>query len=443
MSDASSTRPDAEGSEATGRVIEWLRQLHPTSRWDGLSHLSPDSKSIAIGRLGQSTSDWASELTQLNAEHVIATMAVFGGGRPANESLRAAVESVVNVILYTLCGFTIESTPPPEALLNVKRDVERGISPEQIRRAIQLTHADLTAAIYAAANQWGSVDRLVEQLQWIAGVMFTTFDELAQEVMLAYQFEQGMWTRSSEAVRRDVVTRFLDGEIGVGEASRKLDYRIVGQHQVAVIVWPTARTQGRDLTKHALHALRQIGCLSAVSTQMPFGRVWAWGSSLTLDDVHTDLITPVDDIFLAVASAGTGAQGFRVAHAQAAHAMRILVSRSPLEGGLVHFDEVAVAALMSHDMQALRRFVLHELGELAGDAEYLADLRESLLEYLNTERSLVKTATRIHVARNTVPYRIRRATEILGRPVGTDHLSLHTALFIVQTFGMAALRDES
>ena len=59
-----------------------------------------------------------------------------------------------------------------------------------------------------------------------------------------------------------------------------------------------------------------------------------------------------------------------------------------------------------------------------------AALRATLKSYLDNERSLAASAAQLHIAKNTVLYRVRKAEQLLGRPLHQDRLRLSVALFV-------------
>jgi DNA-binding PucR family transcriptional regulator len=84
-------------------------------------------------------------------------------------------------------------------------------------------------------------------------------------------------------------------------------------------------------------------------------------------------------------------------------------------------------ALLGADLDHAQGFVADELTGLAKDDPYSADLRRTLLSYLDMG-SLVAAAGEMHVYRNTVVYRLKRAEQILGRPVSAHSHELHAPL---------------
>jgi DNA-binding PucR family transcriptional regulator len=95
------------------------------------------------------------------------------------------------------------------------------------------------------------------------------------------------------------------------------------------------------------------------------------------------------------------------------------------------FDEVGAVALLCADPEGARAWVRRVLGALADPEPATARLRETLQVFLATGGSLATTARRLQVHRNTVKYRVGRAYEVRGRPLGSsdhDRLDVELAL---------------
>jgi len=89
---------------------------------------------------------------------------------------------------------------------------------------------------------------------------------------------------------------------------------------------------------------------------------------------------------------------------------------------------VALAGLLIDRRDAVRVWVQRTLGQLARDDQSAARLRETLRVLLEANGSYLEAATRMHVHKNTVLYRVRKAEELLGRPVTDGRLSIEVAL---------------
>jgi DNA-binding PucR family transcriptional regulator len=80
------------------------------------------------------------------------------------------------------------------------------------------------------------------------------------------------------------------------------------------------------------------------------------------------------------------------------------------------------------------------LGGLATDDEHHARLRDTLLVFLQTGGSYKTTAERLMLHKNTVQYRIRKAEESLGRPVGENQHNMELALRASYWLGSSVLK---
>jgi len=73
---------------------------------------------------------------------------------------------------------------------------------------------------------------------------------------------------------------------------------------------------------------------------------------------------------------------------------------------------------------------------MSRDDEPTARLRETVQTFLDTRGSFTDAASRMHVHKNTVHYRVRKAEEILGHPVNQDRLELEVALMACAQLGL-------
>ena len=88
----------------------------------------------------------------------------------------------------------------------------------------------------------------------------------------------------------------------------------------------------------------------------------------------------------------------------------------------------------------LRAWVLATLAGLAADDEHHARLRETLLVFLETGGSYKATGEQLVLHKNTVQYRIRKAEESLGRPVGENRHDVELALRASHWLGSSVLQ---
>jgi DNA-binding PucR family transcriptional regulator len=82
--------------------------------------------------------------------------------------------------------------------------------------------------------------------------------------------------------------------------------------------------------------------------------------------------------------------------------------------------QVALAGLLIDRRDDVRVWVRRTLGQLARDDQAMARFRETLRVLLEANGSYLEAAARLHVHKNTVLYRVRKAEQFLGRPSRTD-----------------------
>lgn len=80
-----------------------------------------------------------------------------------------------------------------------------------------------------------------------------------------------------------------------------------------------------------------------------------------------------------------------------------------------------------------------ELGPLAAKTKPAAELRETVAAYLACDRSLARAAEILHVARNTVAYRVKKVEQETGRDLRVRRLEFEYALRLADGLGGVVL----
>jgi DNA-binding PucR family transcriptional regulator len=107
---------------------------------------------------------------------------------------------------------------------------------------------------------------------------------------------------------------------------------------------------------------------------------------------------------------------------------------------MTSFTDVAPLALMSGSIELVRTWVAETLGSLADDDGHNSVLRHTLRVFLREGGSFKATAEQLTLHKNTVQYRVRKAEQSLGRPVGENRLQVELALLASEWLGAAVLR---
>lgn len=314
----------------------------------------------------------------------------------------------------------------------VRTHVERGFDLGRGLGLVRLAQGHITRELLAACGRIEDPHARVAAVTSVSSLVFEAADELSLLVSDQHAAERERWLAGPVAEQRAVVTSIVRGEpVDVGRAVRKLGYDLRQQH-VGLVLWADEPCPA-ELHRTASRVLSRLGCQSTLLVPMGGSRLWAWGARPS-GDVEGLLLAANPAVHVAVGLPDCGLSGFRVSHEQAVAAAE-LGSRST---GRVHcYRNLELAALLARDERAAADFVRRELGALAEDSPSAQALRATLKCYLDHDRSVATVAARMHVAKNTVLYRIKRAEQVRGRPLCDNRLQLHTALYLAETFGVS------
>jgi DNA-binding PucR family transcriptional regulator len=300
--------------------------------------------------------------------------------------------------------------PPPQAIAYARELARRNVPMAELARSYRI----------AQHVMWRfGVDELhgdADAIEQYTDATFATGDVLMGNALERYAQERDRWVRSADALRRETVLKLLSGEpTDVAAASARLRYELRRAH-VAFVVWAETEDAGLETTAIA------VGGAGALVVPLGAGTMAGWCAPGALDhDIATEAR-------VAFGLPGEGTEGFRRSHLQAMEARRIM-RLSGLRGP-VDYDEVALAALLTADLDQARAFAVSELGALA--APDVARLADTALEVLAQQGSPRRAAQRLGLHENTVAKRVRAAEEALGRPITERPAQTLAALMILR-----------
>jgi DNA-binding PucR family transcriptional regulator len=101
-------------------------------------------------------------------------------------------------------------------------------------------------------------------------------------------------------------------------------------------------------------------------------------------------------------------------------------------GSVTSYNDVALAALASADVEQARGFVATELGQLAAGGDVSRRLSATLRIYLEENMSPLRASQRLGVHENTITNRVRAAQELLPHPIGHRWPELLVALRLIK-----------
>ena len=339
---------------------------------------------------------------------------------------------------------------PASAMEYARRLAQRGTPLTMLLRAYRLGHACFSdwlltelALLTELKGRAGDAATITATVQSMARLVAGYIDRISEEMVTAYTQESEDWLRNRSAARAARIRDLLSGAwIDVSATEATLGYRL-RQYHVAVVCWADDAASAGD---ESIRLKRAIG---RVAAQTGFGgdpvflsrdgsSAWAW-LPLGIRDRFDGAASDADaGIHFAFGDAAKGIAGFRLTHQQAIAAQAVaLAGGSPPR--VVTYSEVAPVAMMLGSTNLLRAWVLGTLAGLATDDEHHARLRDTLLVFLHTGGSYKTTAERLVLHKNTVQYRIRKAEESLGQPVGENRHDVELALRASHWLGSSVL----
>ncbi|MEU9730311.1 helix-turn-helix domain-containing protein [Streptomyces sp. NPDC048002] len=425
-------------SATTGSGPTWLLRLAP-SAVPPEPACPPETLALAERPLGPGPVGWGVEVARDMAAHIVRQVPEHGtpGAYP---QFRRAVEATV---LTALRGLVTEPEPTaslvaPEAVAWNAELARREIPLEQVLRGVRLGHAHLHARLMAALDREPAHIR-AREVRRISELLFVYADVQASTLAEEYVAERDRWRRSTEAARRRTVEDLLAGRlIGGAVAARTLGYELARHHTAFIVTSPSPDTSADALRRLAADLCRAAGGENLLAVTADPTELWAWACwpaepAREALAALPALVPERRPLRAAIGPVAYGVEGFRSSHRCAREAERVARLRG--SGWLCDYTEVSAAALLTSDTEHARWFAARVLGALGADDPRTRELRETLRVYLAEGRSPQGAAERLFVARNTVTYRVRRAVQVWGRPLGADALELRMALEIARLLG--------
>src|SRR5215469_2355484 len=367
--------------------------------------------------------------------------------------LEASVGENVAAMLHIIQhGIDLENVHAPAAAGEyARRLAQRGMPVAALLRAYRIGSTRfLDWCLAELARRTADASLVSAAGMRIAGTTAAYIDKVSEEVLLAYEAEKQNWLHNLSVARAARVRALLSDErVDTDSAEAVLGYRL-RQHHVGAVAWITG-TGGSGNLGRLEQAIAEVavqaGCAGRpVVIPQDESSAWAWfplgtSHSFPAQAATAGIAGGSAGLRFAFGAPAPGVAGFRRTHQQALSAHAVALAAGPSGQLVTSFSEVAPVALMADSIDLLRAWVIETLGALADDDEHNARLRGTLGVFLHENRSYKATAERLTLHKNTVQYRIRRAEESLGRPLGEDHLQLELALLASEWLGPAVLRQ--
>ena len=362
-------------------------------------------------------------------------------------SVDSNVDTCLQIMQHQIDLTTVRA--PAAAVEYARRLAQRGTPLTALLRAYRVGHACLSDWVLTeVARQTDEAEMISAATLGMSRIVAGYIDQTSEEMVAAYTQERETWLRNRSAARGARIRDLLSGErIDVRAAEAILGYRL-RQYHVGLVCWAGDAAGAADEITRLERAISQVAEQASCHGEPVFlprdeSSAWAWlplGIRDRFEAAAASTAGVDADIHFAFGDAAKGTTGFRITHQQAVAAQAVVLAAGSPAPRTVTFGEVAPVAMMLGSRELLRAWVLGTLGGLATDDEHHARLRGTLLVFLQSGGSYKTTAEQLTLHKNTVQYRIRKAEESLGRPVGENRQDVELALQASHWLGAAVLR---
>jgi DNA-binding PucR family transcriptional regulator len=362
-------------------------------------------------------------------------------------SVDGNVETVLQMMQYHIDLADVQA--PAAAVEYARRLAQRGTPLTALLRAYRVGHACLSGwLLRELARQADDAQMITAATLDMSQIVAGYIDQASENMVSAYTGERENWLRNRSAARVARIRDLLSGErADVLAAEAILGYQL-RQYHVGVVCWTGDAAGNADEFTRLEHGIGRVAAHVACSGNPLFlprdeSSAWAWlplGIRDRFDSPSASTAGVDDDIHFAFGGLAKDLAGFCLTHQQAVAAQAVALAGGSPAPRMVAFGEMAPVAMMLGSAELLRAWVPSTLAGLAADDAHHARLRDTLLVFLQAGGSYKATAERLMLHKNTVQYRIRRAQERLGRPVGDNRHDVELALQASQWLGSSVLQ---
>lgn len=393
------------------------------------------------------------ELLALVVTDIAEALPALTGDPRLRELLAATVrDTILSALAVFSAGAPITSVQPPEASMELARRLaQRNVPIAAMLRAYRLGQARVQQELITRiAARRASADEVAEAARELSSSAFGFVDLLAEEVVAAYQSERDDWMRQRNAARLAKITSVLAAKGGdPDDAETALGYRLAGAGHLAAVFWCETDAASRlaAVERRLPELATELGALRPPLVVAPdAATLWVWfpvgtqAPPVAAAAAVGSRLAELGEVYAAFGDPAPGVDGFRYSHQQARQAQVLALAADPSARLTVTAPALlGPVALLALAPDTAAGWVRSVLGELAADDDAHARLRETLWAYLSSGSSLATAAAELHLHKNTIQYRLRKAEEARGRPLAQGRLDVEVALLACRLLGRAVL----
>jgi DNA-binding PucR family transcriptional regulator len=371
--------------------------------------------------------------------------------KPLLALLASSVDSNVSTCLQIMQHrIDLAAVQAPAAAVEYARRLAQHDAPlTALLRAYRVGHACFSEWLLTELAQQSSDAEMISATTLaMSKIVAGYIDQASEEMVAAYTDERENWLRNRNAARTARIRQLLSGDrVDVAAAEAILGYRL-RQYHVGLVCWAADAAVTADEITRLERAVGHVAAQAACAGDPFFlphdeSSAWAWLPLGFRDTFPSPAAITADldgDMYFAFGDAAKGTAGFCLTHQEAVATQAVALANGSPAPQAVAFSEVAPVAMMLGASSLLPSWVLSTLAGLATDDENHARLRDTLLVFLQSGGSYKATAEQLMLHKNTVQYRIRKAEESLGRPVGANRHNVELALQASRWLGSSVLR---
>ncbi|MGW6421731.1 PucR family transcriptional regulator [Nocardia sp. NPDC055053] len=354
----------------------------------------------------------------------------------------ASTESNLAAILdmLTLAIGLDDITVPPAAAEYARRFAQHDLSLESLLRAYRLGEnmfVQWTMTQLAELNP--PTDVALAAAARIAYLVNSYIDQVIEGLIDIYASERRRWDARTDAARAAQVRAVLDADdLDVSSAEQMLSTSLRGWHQFAMLWTPPGTREPGAVLRAGTALLAAATGKAPMTVEADDHSRWVWISSVSRLVLDTgELVRALrsqPNLCLALGEPASGLDGFRrtFGDAQRARAVALATGRR----GLTGYRAVSLSALFTDRVPEVQAWASRVLGGLMAEDDSAARLRETVRAFLDARGSYTDAAARLHVHKNTVHYRVRKAEELLGHPLTDRRLDIEVALMACAQLGL-------